>query len=54
MAEMLSSLWQTWQKYKEFEESPFYDYSVSLAEFVEDWETRLESALSAGLCSDPP
>jgi hypothetical protein len=41
-------LGEAWERYNEFEEYRFYDKSLSLAQFIGQWEARLAAAVAAG------
>ena len=41
--------WQDiWERYNEFEEYTYYDKTLTLAQFVAEWERRLSRAVAAG------
>jgi hypothetical protein len=41
-------LGEAWERYNEFEEYRYYDKSLSLHQFVTEWESRLAAAVAAG------
>jgi hypothetical protein len=40
---------EAWEKYNEFEEYTHYDKSLSLAEFISEWERRCREAVASGV-----
>ena len=48
MQDPLCWLGAAWERYNEFEEYRYYDKSISLPQFIAEWEGRLAAAVAAG------